>query len=505
MAPTYAADTPDPSRISVNEATRSVGGKPSAPTNVRAGILSSTTVLVEFSDTVTPAASPVSQYTVTLTPTAGSTGKREEKKLSKADELKKKSVVFNNPTPNAEYKVAVVATTKDGDSSPVSPIYEKVRLTGSPADPKIEVSTSTGLKLDELDPAKDIGNLPVAPRNATLTRVGEGKNVRVTWEVPQDDTRITGYRVELYKDGESNPVTFCQVGKNNKYVELPISDDGVYTASVRSEIRRNDDLSATPLRSMPAKTDQLTISAKDSNKPKAVPETPKKPNLRLALKDAKALEAFLFPPESPSGKITNYDIELRGSDGSVKALQADMKSDLPEVMKISDVKLGVTYIIRVRAQNAQGWSPWSEESNKVTIPANQDEFAMTPPKEVFVLIDTETSTAKIRWIKSDYEPKDVRWHVRIECVQDCPAGSEPITGIQPIGVTGIDFANLKPGVYQASLTLVNGQKTSKPVKSDKFAVGVPAVVPNPKITVTPTSQTLTRLSITSSPLTAPDI
>ncbi|WP_406712223.1 hypothetical protein QEV69_04050 [Trueperella pyogenes] len=99
MAPTYAADTPDPSRISVNEATRSVGGKPSAPTNVRAGILSSTAVLVEFSDTVTPAASPVSQYTVTLTPTAGSTGKREEKKLSKADELKKKSVVFNNPTP----------------------------------------------------------------------------------------------------------------------------------------------------------------------------------------------------------------------------------------------------------------------------------------------------------------------------------------------------------------------------------------------------------------------
>ncbi|MEW6866658.1 hypothetical protein [Trueperella pyogenes] len=90
-----------------------------------------------------------------------------------------------------------MAITKDGDSSPVSPIYEKVRLTGSPADPKIEVSTSTGLKLDELDPAKDIGNLPVAPRNATLTRVGEGKMVRVAWEVPQDDWRITGYRVEL--------------------------------------------------------------------------------------------------------------------------------------------------------------------------------------------------------------------------------------------------------------------------------------------------------------------
>ncbi|MEW6911681.1 hypothetical protein [Trueperella pyogenes] len=96
MAPTYAADTPDPLRISVNEATRSLGGKPS---NVRAGILSSTAVLVEFSDTVTPTASRVSQYTVTLTPTAGSTGKREEKKLSKADELKKKSVVFNNLTP----------------------------------------------------------------------------------------------------------------------------------------------------------------------------------------------------------------------------------------------------------------------------------------------------------------------------------------------------------------------------------------------------------------------
>ncbi|WP_143605638.1 fibronectin type III domain-containing protein [Trueperella pyogenes] len=380
-----------------------------------------------------------------------------------------------------------MATTKDGDSSPVSPIYEKVRLTGSPADPKIEVSTSTGLKLDELDPAKDIGNLPVAPRNTTLTRVGEGKMVRVAWEVPQDDWRITGYRVELYKDGESNPVTFRQVGKNNKYLELPISDDCVYTASVRSEIRRNDDLSATPLRSMPAKTDQLTISAKDSNKPKAVPETPKKPNLRLALKDAKALEAFLFPPESTAGKISNYEIELFGDGKHVKTLKADMTAELPEVMKISDLQLGATYSVRVRAENAQGWSPWSEESNKVTIPANQDEFAMTPPKEVFVLVDTETSTAKIRWIKSDYEPKDACWHVRIECVQDCPAGSEPITGIQPIGVTGIDFANLKPGVYQASLTLVNGQKTSKPVKSDKFAVGVPAVVPNPKITVTPTS------------------
>ncbi|MEW6971331.1 fibronectin type III domain-containing protein [Trueperella pyogenes] len=367
---------------------------------------------------------------------------------------------------------------------------KKVRLTGSPADPKIEVSTSTGSKLNEMDPAKDIGNLPVAPRNATLTRVGEGKNVRVTSDIPKTDPRITAFRVDLYKvvNDKEELVNIREVGRTIRHADFTIPSDGVYTASVSSEIERTRDLSVHPLRSTPTKTNKLTISAKDSNKPKAVPETPKKPDLRLALKDAKALEAFLYPPESPSGKITNYDIELRGSDGSVKALQADMKSDLPEVMKISDVKLGVTYIIRVRAQNAQGWSPWSEESNKVTIPANQDEFAMTPPKEVFVLIDTETSTAKIRWIKSDYEPKDARWHVRIECVQDCPAGSEPITGIQPIGVTGIDFANLKPGVYQASLTLVNGQKTSKPVKSDKFAVGVPAVVPNPKITVTPTSK-----------------
>lgn len=331
--------------------------------------------------------------------------------------------------------------------------------------------------------------LTVAPRNATLTRVGEGKMVRVAWDIPKTDPRITAFRVDLYKvvNDKEELVNFREVGRTIRHADFTIPSDGVYTASVSSEIERTRDLSVHPLRSTPTKTNKLTISAKDSNKPKAVPETPKKPALRLALKDAKALEAFLFPPESTAGKISNYEIELFGDGKHIKTLKADMTAELPEVMKISDLQLGVTYSVRVRAENAKGWSPWSEESNKVTIPANQDEFAMTPPKEVFVLVDTETSTATIRWIKSDYEPKDARWHVRIECVQDCPASSEPITGIQPIGVTGIDFANLKPGVYQASLTLVNGQKTSKPVKSDKFAVGVPAVVPNPKITVTPTS------------------
>ncbi|MEW6973499.1 fibronectin type III domain-containing protein [Trueperella pyogenes] len=583
MAPTYAADTPDPSRISVNEATRSVGGKPSAPRGVIAGILSDTSVRVDFLDAETPVSSPVTSYTVTLTPTGSS--KKMEKTLSTPNELRKKSVVFEGLTTNETYKIEVVAANKAGVGPAASPTYTSVKLSRG-SKPSLAVSTSTGLNIDKLDPSQPVtfivagtgytgeaaekygidvvvsddslwspgyfpielpkkihispdkisrgrfsaeitvdvkkdkidfgrhyvvGTLaagdaqiyerrldqaqkfdyaPAAPRNAKLTKVGEGKDVRVTWDRPTEDPRVSAYTVKLHKveNGQETYVNQREVGKALNAVEFSGLKDGVYIASVVSEIARNSDRSVTPLRSAPAKTEQLTISAKESNKPKTVPDAPTKLTLRLALKDAKALEAFWNEPSTSSGKITNYDIELSGSDKSVKKLKANMKDALPEFLKISSLTPGVTYTFKVRAENAKGWSPWSEESNKVTIPANQDEFAMTPPKEVFVLVDTETSTATIRWIKSDYEPKDARWHVRIECVQDCPASSEPITGIQPIGVTGIDFANLKPGVYQASLTLVNGQKTSKPVKSDKFAVGVPAVVPNPKITVTPTSK-----------------
>ncbi|MEW6896093.1 fibronectin type III domain-containing protein [Trueperella pyogenes] len=582
MAPTYAADTPDPSRISVNEATRSVGGKPSAPRGVIAGILSDTSVRVDFLDAETPVSSPVTSYTVTLTPTGSS--KKMEKTLSTPNELRKKSVVFDGLTTNETYKIEVVAANKAGVGPAASPAYTSVKLSRGPK-PSLAVSTSAGLNIDKLDPSQPVtfivagtgytgeaaekygidvvvsddslwspgyfpielpkkihispdkisrgrfsaeitvdvkkdkidfgrhyvvGTLaagdaqiyerrldqaqkfdyaPAAPRNAKLTKVGEGKDVRVTWDRPTEDPRVSAYTVKLHKveNGQETYVNQREVGKALNAVEFSGLKDGVYIASVVSEIARNSDRSVTPLRSAPAKTEQLTISAKESNKPKTVPEAPTKLTLRLALKDAKALEAFWNEPSTSSGKITNYDIELSGSDKSVKKLKANMKDALPEFLKISSLTPGVTYTFKVRAENAQGWSPWSEESNKVTIPANQDEFAMTPPDEVFARVDKETNKVSVGWINSGYEPKNGQWHVRVECVSSCPAAFSPFSEKRPTSVDGIVLDKLQPGVYRAVLTLVNGKRTSGPVASNNFVVGAPAVVPQPQITVTPTS------------------
>lgn len=330
--------------------------------------------------------------------------------------------------------------------------------------------------------------LPLTPKNVSLTKTGD-KSVRIGWDLLTEDPRVSSYRVTLNKvrDGSEEYVNHFEVGRAVNFKEFFNLKDGVYVGNVVAEVKLSNDPSVLPARSTAVKTGQVTISTASTAPQTNVPAAPGTLNLRLAVKDSRALEASWFEPNPSNGKILNYEIELIGNDGSTRKLNADMTSDIPEFMKISGVTNGVSYTFKVRAQNADGWSNWSAASNAVTIPANQDEFAMTPPSELFATVDKDTAKVTIQWINSGYEPKNGQWIVRVSCVESCPSGFKSFVLDAPTSQDFVVSENMKPGIYKASLKLVNGAVSSRVIESDIFVVGTPAVVPNPKITVTPTT------------------
>lgn len=335
-----------------------------------------------------------------------------------------------------------------------------------------------------LDKGSEFEFAPVAPKNVTITKNGE-KSVQVNWDKVTTDKRITSYYVQLFKveNGREVYQTFTERGKALNSAVFNNLGAGEYRATVVSQIDTAE-WSATPRRSAVVRSAESVVLGKQQQ-----PETPAGPAItstvtaRLAKGNATAIELFWFAPE---GKITGYEIVLTGSNGDEKTVQSTDAANLDEYVKFEGLTPGVTYTAKVRAQNADGWGEWSKPSNSVTIPADQEAFALTPPSEVNVLVDEQTASAVVQWDRSGYEPADAAWHVRISCAADCAPSFK--NRLENLSITSEywNVKNLPQGSYIASLKLVRGAHESEIISSAPFNIGKPTVVPNPQITATPT-------------------
>ncbi|RRD36674.1 fibronectin type III domain-containing protein [Leucobacter sp. OH2974_COT-288] len=341
-----------------------------------------------------------------------------------------------------------------------------------------------------LDKATAFDFAPVAPNNVVVTKSG-AKSVQVQWDRVTTDSRITGYYVRLLKvtDGTEVYQTFSERGKNLNVAVFNGLQPGEYKATVASQIADPTDWAAAPVRSATVKSaGSVILTAPPVEGETPVPAGPaitEKPTARLALKDSTGLEIFWSSPRG--GEVTAYEVELTGSTGSVKTISADMTAALPEYLKVTDLTPGTSYSVKVRAKDANGWGAWSPVSNTVLIPEDQAGFAMTPPEEVFVLVDKETARATVQWIASGYEPADAAWYVRVSCVQACAPGFKSRLEQVSVPAEHVVLKDLPAGVYKASLKLVRGAHLSAAVESANFTVGEPEVNPNPQITVAPTT------------------
>lgn len=209
-----------------------------------------------------------------------------------------------------------------------------------------------------LDHAEDFAYKPVAPRNVTAEKSGD-KTVLVQWERPVEDPRITGYAVKLYRiEGDTETyVNQFERGRTISAVQFSNLKPGTYVATVASELANNNNLFVQPLRSETVRSNPVTLEAKPSTDETHVLAAPAKPTLRLAKNDSQGLEIFWTEPAATQGgKASAYELVLEGDNNTSRTLNADMNSDLPEYLKVTALTPGVTYKVKVRAQNAHGWS-----------------------------------------------------------------------------------------------------------------------------------------------------
>ncbi|EEH64338.1 LPXTG-motif cell wall anchor domain protein [Gleimia coleocanis DSM 15436] len=221
----------------------------------------------------------------------------------------------------------------------------------------------------------------------------------------------------------------------------------------------------------------------------AVPSVPVGLSARLAVKDSTGIESYWFEPEN--GKpITNYDIQLVGSDGSTVDAKADMTSDAPEFANFKGLKPGVSYQVKVRAENKGGWGPWTELSAPVVIPANQDAFRMQIDKEGFGVFESaDHRFATVSWTQTGYEPEHSVYLVRILCVQAC--GADFKSHFEQFDARGLNtnwkLDKLPAGVFKAQLKLIHGKLQSEVAESEPFVIGVPKEIKATELSVTPTT------------------
>lgn len=216
------------------------------------------------------------------------------------------------------------------------------------------------------------------------------------------------------------------------------------------------------------------------------PTVPTGLRLRLDVKNSTGLELFWFEPDE-GDPITNYEIELMGDNQSSKTVNANMQAELPEYVQFSGLQPGVGYQAKVRAQNSAGWGPWSEYTEKIVIPADQDAFKMQIDKAGFgAFVHFNRDKVTISWTQTGYEPENSVYLIRVLCVRDCGNSKSRMESFWARGRnTNWLIDNLQPGVYKAQLKLVDGNKSSETIESEPFTIRVPLEITDPHLKVSP--------------------
>lgn len=354
---------------------------------------------------------------------------------------------------------------------------------------------------------------PQGAQNVTVAVTG--KQVTVNWD--RSKSHRGEYRVAVFQGSRivvasyhlEGPVTIdpnrLQTGVTYYVSVAPMRDDFdiIPNSSVLSDnFVLSDPTSDTPSPSEPgtgnpdnsgeATPGQPGEPGSDGHNPGATnpvvqpPTVPTGLRLRLDVKNSTGLELFWFEPDKGE-PITNYQIELVGDDHSTSTQNANMQAELPEYMQYANLKPGVSYQAKVRAENSAGWGPWSEYTEKVTIPADQEAFKMQIDPEGFgAFVHPNRDKVTISWTQTGYEPMGAVYLIRVQCVRDCGDTKSRIESFNARGHnTNWVIDNLRPGVYKAQLKLVNGDKFSETVESEPFTIGVPLEITDPHLKINP--------------------
>ncbi|WP_216395505.1 fibronectin type III domain-containing protein [Arcanobacterium phocae] len=342
-----------------------------------------------------------------------------------------------------------------------------------------------------------------AAKNVRITV--DGKKINVTWERP--DAFRGEFKVSLMKGektlivrntlstqvefgpdylevGQSYHVTIASLDQFNVDA-IPGTDVDSGVIKIENDnttepIEPPNDGGTTPGDDNPGSGNPPVVS---------VPSAPINLSARLVKGDTTAIEAFWFEP-SEGKPFTNYELTLVGTDGTEKTAQVDMTGSFNEYYKFPDLTPGISYQVKVRAENAAGWGPWTELSKPVVVPADQEAFKMQVDKDGFgVFVHPNGHVATVSWAPTGNEPEHAAYLVRIECAKPKACGAHFKSRVKQFGVHKGDshwkLADLPEGVFVAQLQLINGDKSSEIITSDAFTVGTPLDVPLPKLNVTP--------------------
>eukprot|EP00096_Caligus_rogercresseyi_P016211 TRINITY_DN878_c0_g1_i1.p1 TRINITY_DN878_c0_g1~~TRINITY_DN878_c0_g1_i1.p1 ORF type:complete len:1596 (-),score=294.53 TRINITY_DN878_c0_g1_i1:195-4982(-) len=137
------------------------------------------------------------------------------------------------------------------------------------------------------------------------------------------------------------------------------------------------------------------------------------------------------PPKKDGGsRVTGYQVQIRPWRGSEWQFGEDVKGQLERTTLEQDLRLGQTYATRVRAVNSAGVSPWSIESDALTL-----KYKALPPKisldfhnllegkNTIVIKAGETLSVDAK-IPSEPPSDDVKWFLGNKELVD-----DPLSGI----------------------------------------------------------------------------
>ncbi len=187
--------------------------------------------------------------------------------------------------------------------------------------------------------------VPVAPADPTLT---EGNaQLSAAWSAPNNGgSAITRYELQ-YRKGSSGAWTLISsgIGTRTNHTITGLTNGDSYEVRVRAVNTRGDG----------------AWSGSSIATPVAVPNTPTA--LTLTVGNTQLGVAWSAPTDTGGSPITRYKLQYRkGSSGAWTPITSDIGSTRTN-HTIAGLTNGDSYEVQVRAENAQGTSPWSSSAS----------------------------------------------------------------------------------------------------------------------------------------------
>ncbi|XP_040583966.1 twitchin [Lepeophtheirus salmonis] len=291
-----------------------------------------------------------------------------------------------------------------------------------------------------VSPEKPKGPLKIFDINA--------EGCKAEWNLPENDggSKITHYVIEKINKSHSEWST-CGRTSGTKVTIVGLTPSKEYRLRVRAV---NNEGESDPLEG---------VDSFITENPWGPPSSPGRPILNDY--DHDHLIIKWDPPKNDGGsRVTGYQVQIRPWRGSEWEFAEDVKGQTERTTIDEGLKLGKTYATRVRALNSGGVSPWSIESDPLTV-----KYKALPPK-IHLTIHHPMENKKIvmkagetlsidAMIPSEPPANDIVWTLANKDVID-----DPLSGIY-IDSTHDNFSSIrKTGMTRRDAGIVSCKATN---------------------------------------------